>query len=316
VTYTDMPTVVICDTWGAEPDPRLVKDNPLVEFVALDPHPPAHPHGHQCAELVCLMARAAEKPFRIVFDPWLSRNNRDERQWYTNLLRVRDRYPSSKIFQNNSWGAHHQKDRLLMDWQERQWADGNRFREVTRVLEEVDAELVFAAGNDDGKRPGHSDQINDICQPQRALSASQRVAVIGSNDPDGRPSFFSADGPEVLGMYPGERIRTLDPAGRGQISAFGTSFSAPLATGDALYNWLTSEDARHDISVRGFQPWFKDWFLLNAATARGWPRGVHHPKGGHGSMNAVVRRRVRAPVLAGNRTKMQQVDYGQPTKIK
>ncbi len=314
--YTDIPTVVVCDTWGAGPDARLVRDNPLVEFVNLDEHPPNQAHGHQCAELVCLMARPAQKPFRIVFDPWLDRSVRDENQWYTNLLRVRDRYPCSKIFQNNSWGAHHRKDRLLKNWQERQWADEDRVRAVSQVLEEVDAELVFAAGNDDGRAPGHSDAMNDICQPQRALSADPRVVVIGSNDPNGVPSYFSADGPEVLAMYPGERLRTYDPIGGGFISAYGTSFAAPLAMGDLLYNWLTSEEARHHISTQGLTPWFKNWVLAHSATARGWPRGMHHPKGGYGSMNAVVRRRVDRNLLSGVRARTHQTDYYQPVKKK
>lgn len=241
------PAVLIADTWSLDAHPHLKRLYPLARFHQLGPAHGGHPHGHMVAE--ALLQRYGQAPIDIYFYAYLEVQQREPLGWIEQAIEQDIRVI------NASFGAEARGDRVVP-----------RNKDMRGRL------AFFASGNSDRSIGGRPDLAWDVNEPQRSLVHNDGVMIIGSCDPDGRPSSWSSDG-LVNVAYQGGRVLVYNPLTHRQEYIQGTSFAAPKASADALRLDTQTEDQ--------MQAYWAD----HATTHPAWPVDKLHPKIGRGFMS-------------------------------
>lgn len=211
--------VAVIDSGVAADHPEVGVVKPGLDLVAPcgDGHTDATGHGTAVAGVIASQTHGAA-PF-------------------VQVLPVRISLPSGRYagFQSAAaiaWAAHQGADLINLSYTKQ--ARGASWWEhaAVRWAQDHGAGLVAAAGNDPRRPVGYP-------------AAYPEVLAVGSIDPDGGMSAFSARQPRPHGhgldvVAPGARIVTLSPEGRFHVAS-GTSLAAPVATATAASLLLDDE---------------------------------------------------------------------------
>lgn len=264
-----MIRILVVDTWGFNPHPRLEKMFPNVSFVPVWDEAngfrgDGNPHGHMVAQCVASLLQPEDEA-EIYMYPYL--RNPDATDF--SFLQVAEQLNVDGIC--CSWGIDDGDDSM---W-ERVMRGTYNAEHVAKVKELLgDRVMFFASGNSD-KSQKRAETDNDVAWPQRAYDELENVYTIGACDIEGRPTYWSSDGAQVDAMYLGADVRVIDPATGNDVAVNGTSFAAPFACSDYFAGATVAAPSAR---------WFEGRLRNRSSLAEGWDRGVRHPKAGLGCM--------------------------------